>query len=313
MAEIIPKRIFYVWIGPTIPKKVSPCIESWQKVMPDYEVIELNNYSSYFDFTGELNRCLWFRAVYERKLWAYVSDYIRVKALLDHGGIYFDTDITVLRRFDAFLQHAFFSGFESRDLICLAVFGCVPRHPLLEDIYEFYQKKIWHSPLYTIPEIATYLMRKKYKCILYDSRRHSVQTQFESVTLYPEKYFFPYRWNEKYTDTCITSDTYAIHLWGASWVKPEIMDWLATKHLPSTLNESTIGTDIHEVQRNTGRKLKLELLLFNCWSVLKAYKQANTVYVELFGGIPLLTILYEKQSAMWYLFNRFHLYTWKYH
>ena len=49
----------------------------------------------WFDFQQELENCKWLREVYERKMWAYVSDYVRCKVLYEHGGVYLDTDVTL--------------------------------------------------------------------------------------------------------------------------------------------------------------------------------------------------------------------------
>ncbi len=303
----IPAKIFYVWDGP-LPEKVSDCIGSWRKVMPDYEVVEVNNSSSYFDFQGELERCAWFKTVYERKMWAYVSDYIRVKTLLDHGGIYCDTDITALKSFDRFRKHELFTAFESPTLINMSIFGCIPGHPLLYDLYAFYQKDIWETPVYTIPEITTRLLTQKYACILYDSRKFQKIVKFGAVTLYPEKFFYPYRYDETYDDSCVSEDTHTIHWWNASWTKQETINWLKTKHLPATDGRSK-KHDLQTVLRHTESELRLEVMLFNKLCLFRAYKQADCKIIKLFGRLPLLTLMWKNDCIMFFLFNYFHIYS----
>ena len=303
----IPKRIFYVWDGP-LPEKVVSCIASWRNVMPDYEIIEVNNASPYFDFNGELERCSWFRTVFERKLWAYVADYIRVKVLLDHGGIYCDTDITALKSFDSLLSHEFFAGFESPTLVNLSVFGCRVGHPFLSDFYAFYQQEIWEKPIYTIPEITTWLLKEKYGCILYDSRKIPATTTFRNITLYPEKSFYPYSYKEMYDDRCVTGDTYTIHWWGASWVKPDILQWLNTKHLAGKC-ASPEKAPITEYLRLTPRELKIELA-FGGFVIIQGFKHGCCHTYE-FLGLPLLTIQWWSDKAVYFLFNRIKIATRK--
>ncbi|MDR1947297.1 MAG: hypothetical protein LBQ51_09065 [Desulfovibrio sp.] len=214
-----------------MPSEISDYIAGRQKVMPDYEIIDA---ADLIDLQKEIERCPWFGAVYERKIWAYVSDYIRVKVLLEHGGIYADADITFLKPFDRFLSHEFFAGFESPGTVGMSIFGCVPKHPLLQDLYDFYQKDIWETPMFTIPEIATRLLTEKYNCITFDSRRFPEPVKFGSIILYPEKYFYPYRYDEHYDERCITDDTYSVHWWSGSWCTPEISAWLRSKHMPGT-------------------------------------------------------------------------------
>ena len=50
--HMIPKRIFYVWgAGERKPRDVQVCIQTWRQIMPDYEIIEINeNSNQYFDF-----------------------------------------------------------------------------------------------------------------------------------------------------------------------------------------------------------------------------------------------------------------------
>ena len=103
MAEIdkkpIPKIIHYCWFGgKPLNKLGEKCLKSWKKFFPDYEIIEWNE--SNFD----VNCCQYVKEAYEAKKWAFVSDYARFKILYEQGGIYFDTDVEVIRPFDAILK-----------------------------------------------------------------------------------------------------------------------------------------------------------------------------------------------------------------
>lgn len=302
---MIPKRIFYVWYGP-VPEKVERCIASWRSAMPDWEVIEVNNTSPWFDFHGELARSSWFRTVFEKRFWAYASDYIRVKTLLEHGGIYCDTDITALRPFDPLRRHTFFAGFESRDLINLSIFGCVPGHPLLQDIYNFYQDKIWHTPLYTIPQIATHLLVKKYGAILYDSREIPKITEVGPVTLYPERTFYPYRYDEQFDERCVNKETYTIHWWGNSWGRPELIRWLSAKHCTGILptpEEAPAAAYL----RHTPREVKLEVRFLGI-PILKGFKQ-GCFHVYAVLGLPILAVEWLSKEPTYFLFARFRLFS----
>lgn len=66
---MIPKRIFYVWgINDPYKRDMQVCIQTWRQVMPDYEIIEINEQSvDFFNFQHELARNKWFRTVYEKK------------------------------------------------------------------------------------------------------------------------------------------------------------------------------------------------------------------------------------------------------
>ena len=99
---MIPKKIHYVWVGTAEkPDSVIKCIESWKKYCPDYEIIEWGNE----EFEKIKNK--YARQAFENKKWAFVSDYIRLYALYNHGGIYLDTDVEITQNIDRFLVHDF--------------------------------------------------------------------------------------------------------------------------------------------------------------------------------------------------------------
>ena len=97
---MIPKKIHYVWVGHN-PKSplIKECLTTWKKKLPDYEIIEWNE--SNFDMHE--NRYL--EEAYQAKKWAFVSDYIRARAIYEQGGIYLDTDVRVLKKLDPLLKN----------------------------------------------------------------------------------------------------------------------------------------------------------------------------------------------------------------
>ena len=219
---LIPKKIFYVWFGGKKPNQVHMCIQNWREKLPDFEIVEINEKSPYFDFEHEYKTCKWFKDVYDRKLWAFVSDYARVKVLSEQGGVYLDTDVTIHQDITPLLKNRFFIGEERHGVISVGIFGAVPNHPYLQDILSFYQHKIYESPLYTIPTIFT----EVYKSGNYDD-----------VVIYPIRYFYPFYYNEEFSPQCLTKDTYTIHWWGASWINSTNLNFLKNKHLFSQLRK----------------------------------------------------------------------------
>ena len=94
---MIPKIIHYVWVGNNEkPEIVLKCIESWKKYCPDFEIIEWNN-----DSLKEIDN-KYVSQAFECKKWAFVSDYLRLYALKNFGGFYFDTDLEITNRLDNF-------------------------------------------------------------------------------------------------------------------------------------------------------------------------------------------------------------------
>ena len=105
---MIPKTIHYCWFGRgEKPKLAQKCIASWQKLLPDYELIEWNedNY--------DVNATPYTRYCYENRKWAFLSDYVRLDVVYRYGGLYFDTDVEVIAPFDDLLEREAFFAFEN--------------------------------------------------------------------------------------------------------------------------------------------------------------------------------------------------------
>lgn len=99
----IPKTIHYCWFGgKEMPAIYRNNIDIWKKYCPDYEIVEWNEKN--YDF----NRNLFLNQAYERKFWAYVSDYARKDIIYCHGGIYMDVDVELKKPLDDLLYNDFF-------------------------------------------------------------------------------------------------------------------------------------------------------------------------------------------------------------
>ena len=104
---MIPQKIHYCWFGRnSLPESTQKCIASWRKYLPGYEIIEWN------EDNFDVNSIPYTAQAYEAKKYAFVSDYARFKILYEHGGIYFDTDVEVIRPMDDIIAAGAFMGFE---------------------------------------------------------------------------------------------------------------------------------------------------------------------------------------------------------
>lgn len=105
---LIPKVIHYCWFGGNpLGSDERACIESWKKFFPDYEIVRWDE--SNFD----VNCCPYVSQAYSVGKWAFVSDYARFAILYEHGGLYFDTDVEVIRPMDDIIAKGPFMGFET--------------------------------------------------------------------------------------------------------------------------------------------------------------------------------------------------------
>ena len=219
---MIEKKIHYVWFGGEKTEKVLKCIESWENILPDYEIIEWNEKN--FDVEKEMEENKFFRECYKRKLWAFVSDYVRIKVLYEYGGIYLDTDMEIIKDITPLLNTKLFLGYENDYTMSFGIVGTVAKNDIFKKFIEFYREEIWHSPLHIVTGIFTKILTEKYGDISNISK--------EEVTVYPREYFYPYNHDEEFTKECITSNTYTIHWWEKSWGKNPKVYFLKYKHLP---------------------------------------------------------------------------------
>ena len=121
-ANMIPKIIHYVWLGDKeIPEQLQQYIATWQHHMPDWEIREWNEQNFAIGHAPA-----YVREAYLRGKWAFVSDYVRLWALEQYGGVYLDTDVQVLKSFEPLLGDIAFIGFEESHahLPGTCVMGC---------------------------------------------------------------------------------------------------------------------------------------------------------------------------------------------
>lgn len=104
---MIPKIIHYCWFGRNpLPKAAQKCIASWKKFLPDYEIKEWN------EDNFDVNIIPYTKEAYEAKKYAFVSDYARFWILYKYGGLYFDTDVEVVKPLDDIIVRGPFMGIE---------------------------------------------------------------------------------------------------------------------------------------------------------------------------------------------------------
>jgi mannosyltransferase OCH1-like enzyme len=214
---MIPKTIHYCWFGQQTPSALMHrCMESWHRLMPDYRVKEWNAGNIRLD-------CAYAKAVARGRLWSKLSNYVRLQALHEEGGIYLDTDVEIVRRFDPLLADRCCLGFQlpwhETDWVNNAALGAEPGHPFLarcmEVTRQLYddERRICRSP------VVTTLVLKEMGLRHYGAQRLGGAQQHAEVRLYPTAAFYPHSWSETYSPQRITAETYAVHHWAGTWLK----------------------------------------------------------------------------------------------
>lgn len=219
---MIPKVIHYCWFGRNpLPKSAVHCIESWKKFLPDYEIKEWN------EDNFDVNIIPYTAEAYKTKKYAFVSDYARFWILYKYGGLYFDTDVEVIRNMDYIIAKGPFMGFEQpteeikrqsrHNGFSVAPglgLGVTPGLGLYKELLDYYQDLHFlgadgvPNPV-TIVKHTTGVLKQK------GLIANNELQQVLGVWIYPWSVFCPQSFYTKKTQ--ISEDTVSIHLYTNSW------------------------------------------------------------------------------------------------
>ena len=217
---MIPKTIHYCWFGGNpLPELAQKCIASWRKFLPDYEIKEWNEEN--FD----VNIIPYIAEAYEAKKYAFVSDYARFWILYHHGGLYFDTDVEIVKSMDDIIARGPFMGCENspqagKGATTLGVapglgLGVNPGLGLYLELLDMYSTLHFKNSdgsnnTMTIVKYTTELL------VTHGLQNVEGIQLIAGVYIYPKEYFCPkdYRTGEMR----ITGNTVAIHHFAESWV-----------------------------------------------------------------------------------------------
>ena len=207
---MIPKVIHYCWFGRNpLPPLASKCIASWKKYLPDYEIKEWN------EDNFDVNIIPYTKEAYEAKKYAFVSDYARFWILYHYGGLYFDTDVEIIKPLDDIIDRGAFMGLESM-LNCNPGLGlgCAPNLDQYRKILDVYGMLHFRQTdgslnLKTVVEYTSELLIKDGL-----TSRSGIQ-KIDNIYIYPPEYFCPINIITKKMH--ITQNTRTIHHYMGSW------------------------------------------------------------------------------------------------
>ncbi|MCQ2468650.1 MAG: glycosyl transferase [Ruminococcus sp.] len=208
---MIPKKIHYCWFGRgEKPKLAQKCIASWRKYCPDYEIIEWN------EDNFDVNYNEYTRYCYENRKWAFLTDYVRLLLIHQHGGIYFDTDVELIKSPNGLLDNDAYFGFENSEFVNTGLgFGAVANHPVIEAMMERYSTltqnpdgsfQLIGCPILNTETLVQYGLVKNGK----------EQNLKDNVIVFPIDYFNPL--DDATGILSKTANTYSINHYGKSWL-----------------------------------------------------------------------------------------------
>ena len=208
----IPKRILYIWFGygekSDIIKK---CSMTNKSILSDWEFCEWteDNY--------DVRSCSYMWEAYERKKYAFASDYARFDLLYQYGGVYLDTDVELLKVIpDELLAQMGFTGVESNMKIAPGlIFACEPGNPIVKEIIEEYRKDHFVNSDGSINE-KTVVDRVTEVFRRHGFQRNGEEQILDGFHIYPSEYFCAYDF--VMNEFTITDKTISIHHYTATWV-----------------------------------------------------------------------------------------------
>lgn len=217
---MIPKIIHYCWFGKNkLSEETVQCIESWKKFFPDYTIKEWNENN--FD----VKICAYVEEAYKEKKWAFVSDYARFWILYNYGGIYFDTDVEVVKSLDDIVSQGAFMGCEvtSETESGVMISSIAPGlgiasqkgNAIYKDILDYYEtlhfvQNDGSLNLNTVVMYVTELLKMRG----FDPLKNELQL-VKGIYIYPVEYFCPI--NYVTGDVIFTENTRTIHYYRSSW------------------------------------------------------------------------------------------------
>lgn len=206
------KKIHYIWLGSN-PKSrlIKKCIKSWKKHMPDWEIIEWNESNLNID----INK--YCRQAYDEKKYAFASDVLRFDVLYREGGLYFDTDVKMLKSFEPIVcENEFFSGFEMNNRINpgLVMYSRNPGNEVIKEVLDNYQNEVFEvKQIEKMKVVGDYFYDVISK---YGFKLNDTYQKYHNVTIFPSTYFSPTDGIRSILN--YTENTYSEHLFAGSWL-----------------------------------------------------------------------------------------------
>lgn len=208
------KYIHYCWFGGKEKEaEILSYIDSWKKNFPTYKIVEWNEQLIDINLLG--NKFV--EEAYLDKNWAFVSDYVRLYALLNYGGIYLDTDVEVIKDFSSFTENNKFDcilGFEDPITVGTAIIIAKKKSKLIEEMFLRYSNKSYKIKG-KVDKTANVSMITSICNDLGLELNGKEQLIKNDVKVYPTDYFYVKSYITNKFE--FTENTHSVHHFRGSW------------------------------------------------------------------------------------------------
>lgn len=212
--QVIPRKIHYCWFGrKDMPEFLQKNIDTWERLCPGYEIIrwDEDNY--------DVSKIPFMREAFEQKRYGFATDVARLDILYRYGGIYMDTDVTLLKGLDELLyQEAFVSVEKWGNINTGGGCGAVQYHPMIKKMLEF--RSGFHFLLADgSHNTETNGLYETAPFVEAGMRIDNTAQRVEGVTVYPSSVFHPYDYLSCQNE--LQEDTFGIHHFYGGWMGKE--------------------------------------------------------------------------------------------
>ena len=227
---MIPKIIHYCWFGRNpLPESAVKCINSWRKHFPDYEIKEWN------EDNFDVNIIPYTKEAYEAKKYAFVSDYARMWILYHFGGLYFDTDVEVIKAMDDIVEKGPFMGIEVdanseeyQQVNPGLGLGVNLGLGLYKEILDYYAPLHFKSSDGSLNQVT--IVKYTTNVLITNGLKQTNELQqVAGVWIYPRDFFNPL--DDNTGELNITENTRSIHWYTKTWLKKRnpVRTWLVRR------------------------------------------------------------------------------------
>lgn len=245
---MIPKIIHYCWFGQApLPPLAEQCIASWKAHMPEWKMKAWTEASlsqalsplkggegCWLDYMP-----LYVKQAYEARKFAFVSDYVRLWALEQYGGLYMDVDFMVFRPFDDLMdKYPAFAGYEGskRNPVMQGVIASEAHGAWVTDMLRTYNTRVFikeDGSLDLMPNTTYFSDRLELQGFIADGKEkdfflrndemsrdeslnepHALNDRTFMLHVYPVHYFCPVLTTG---ENVKNEETYCEHMGESSW------------------------------------------------------------------------------------------------
>ena len=240
----IPKIIHQIWLGGALPQEYVPLRATWHKHHPEWIFVfwtdnplnyqqgsvvvttfaelsyHLQSDTTHKHIVVDVSKLQFDnRMFYDRALnYGEKSDILKWEIIYRFGGLYVDTDFECLKPLDELhYMYDFYTGIQPLDthLVQLgaALYAAWPYHPILHACVAGI-KDNQHIPQIVIKTGPIHFTRSFFNVV--------GTTSTHDIAL-PASYFYPCSYEQKGLPASVWQkpESYAIHHWAGSWLKPE--------------------------------------------------------------------------------------------